>query len=165
MGQNELILVGMFVLPIVVLFFLRANATFVFLSLAAGYVLTQFLGSDIYSFADLFFGHAKVSSNMLELGLLLAPPILTTIFMVRTVKGSRAMLNVLPAAAVGCLVALASVPLLSPGLSHAVMNVVLWGQITKLQSFIVGASVLVVLFFLWMQRPKHGKEKKSSKRD
>ena len=165
MGQNELILLALFAAPVVVLLLLRANATFVFLSLTAGYVLTQFLGSDIYTFADLFVGHANVSSNMMKLGLLLAPPVLTSIFMIRTMKGSKAALNVLPAGAVGCLTVLTAVPLLSPGLSHAIMAVALWAQITKLQSFIVGASVLAVLFFLWLQRPKHVKEKKGSKRD
>jgi hypothetical protein len=164
MGQNELILIGIFLAPIALLLLLRANATFAFLSLCLGYVLTQFLGGDIRSFAELFIAHANVSSSTFLLGLLLAPAVLTTVFMTHTVKGVKATLNILPAAAVGCLTVLLVVPLMPPGMSHTIMALPLWRQVARSESLAIGAGAVVSMAFLWMQRPSRGKEKKSSKR-
>lgn len=163
MGQNELTLVALFVLPVVVLLLLRANATFVFLSLCVGYVLSAFLGNEVQTFADLFVGNTNVSSNVLKLGLLLAPAILTAVFMVHSVKGTKATFNILPAIAVGCVTVLFAVPLLTPGMSHAIMSLSLWQQVVRLQSLAIGVSAIVCLLLLWTQRHKSVKEKKGSK--
>jgi len=51
------------------------------------------------------------------------------------------------------------VPLLSPGLSHNIVDASLWSQITRAQDLIVSASALVCLLVLWLQRPKTGDKK------
>lgn len=158
----EVTLAGIVILPIALLLGLRVNATLVFLSLCLGDVLTQFVGSDANDFLGLLSssnGNSVVHPNdsTLRLILLLLPVVLTTIFMIRTIKGtSRLLLNVLPAAGVGLLGGLLVVPLLPPGLSYNIVSSSLWAQAQRAQDLIVGGSALVCLLVLWLQRPKTG---------
>ncbi len=161
----ELIL-GLIVLgPVALLLLLRVNATLVFLSLCLGDVLVQFTANDAGSFLTTFSGSHTVTSittsnSNIKILLLLFPVVLTTIFMIRTVQGtSRLLLNALPAAGVGLLGALLIVPLLPPGAAHNIIGSSLWDQVQKAQVLIVGASALVCLLVLWLQRPKAGKRR------
>lgn len=144
---------------------LRINAALVFLSLCLGAVLVQFVAGDTNSFLAMFSSShtaqsvAASGNSAVKLGLLLLPVILTAIFMIHTVKGSRLVLNILPAAGVGLLGGLLVVPLLSAGLSHNIVNSSLWGQAQRAQDLIVGLSAVVCLFVLWLQRPKTGEDK------
>jgi hypothetical protein len=152
------------ILPLLLLMALRINATLVFLSLCLGDVLVQFVASDANSFFALFQTHASkvghADNNTIKVILLLFPVVLTTIFMVRTVRGSaRLALNLLPAAGVGLLGALLVVPLLPAGLSHNIVHASLWDQVQKAQNLIVGSSALICLLVLWLQRPKTGEGK------
>jgi hypothetical protein len=161
----EVVLGAIVLVPIVILMLLRINAALVFLSLCLGNVLVQFIAPDANSFLTLFSAHvvpkgADTGNNMIKLALLLFPVVLTAIFMIRTVRGRmRLFLNVLPAAGVGTLGALLVVPLLPAGLSHNLVHSSIWTHATRAQDLIVGASALVCLFVLWLQRPKTGSEK------
>ncbi len=150
--------------PILTLMVLRINAALVFLSLCLGDVLVQFVAKDTTEFltlhADKVTQAVNTGNNNVKLILLLLPVILTAVFMIRTINGSsRLALNLLPAAGVGLLGALLVVPLLPPGLAHNVVGSPLWTQVTRVQDLIVGASALVCLFALWLQRPKAGHSK------
>ena len=143
---------------------LRVNATLVFLSLCLGDVLVQFVAADAGSFMSLLHStHATqvtdtvaTSSNVVKLVLLLLPVLLTTLFMIKTVKGGKLLLNIFPAAGSGLLGGLLVVPLLSPGLSHNIIASSLWIQVSRAQNLIVGSSALICLLVLWAQRPKTG---------
>jgi len=139
---------------------LRINAALVFLSLCLGDVLVQFVSGDTNSFLGTFTGH-NASTQLIKLGLLLLPVILTALFMVRTIKGSRIILNILPATGVGLLGALLAVPLLPRATAVTIMNSGLWQTVQRGQDLIVGSSALVCLFVLWLLRPKSGWGKRS----
>ena len=150
-------------IPVVLLMILRVNAALVFLSLCLGDVLVQFVAPDTQSFANLFSANnlslEHPANNTIKLGLLLLPVILTTIFMIRTVRGkTKLLLNALPAAGVGLLGALLVVPLLSYSLQSNIIDSSLWHQVLKAQVLIVGGSAVVCLMVLWLQRPKAGGE-------
>jgi hypothetical protein len=159
----DLVLGAIVLAPVVVLILLRANAALVFLSLCLGNVLVQFVANDASDFLTTFPGSHTVTSvttsnSNVKLGLLLLPVVLTTIFMIRTVHGtSRLVMNILPAAGVGLLGALLVVPLLPPGAAHNIVGSSVWTEVQKAQALIVGASALVCLLVLWMQRPKTGR--------
>ncbi len=168
-----IILASIVLVPVVLLMVLRVNAALVFLSLCLGDVLVQFVADDANSLLSLLgssraaavtaTGAVAPSNNIAALILLLLPVLLTTIFMIHTVKGARLVLNVLPAAGVGLLGGLLVVPLLSAGLSANIVVSPLWVQATRAQTLIVGASALICLFVLWMQRPKTGGDGKHGK--
>lgn len=166
----DIILAALVLIPIVVLMFLRINASLVFLSLCLGDVLVQFVAPDANSFFDLFSAHVPkgvdTGDNLIKLALLLLPVILTAIFMIRTVHGHpRLLLNILPSAGVGLLGGLLVVPLLPISLSVNIVNSPLWHQAQRAQDLIVGGSALICLMVLWLNRPssgKHGRGKHKS---
>lgn len=161
----EIILGAIVVVPVVLLLVLRVNATLVFLSLCLGSVLVQFVGSDpesVTSWISVTQGASEINIDdaTLKLILLLAPVILTTIFMIKTIKdNSRMILNILPSIGVGMLGALLVVPLLPFDISQEIVDSSLWGEVLKVQNVIVGATALVCLLVLWLQRPKTGGDK------
>jgi hypothetical protein len=161
----DAILIALVAAPAVVLFLLRINAALVFLSLCLGDVLVRFVGSDAVSVVAGAGTSAHTSSSTIRLILLLAPAVLTMLFMIKTVRSSMRLVNILPAVGTGFLLALLAVPQLSPSLSHQITGSNLWGQFQSMQAAIVAAGTLICLLFLWMQRPKnhddkHGKHSK-----
>ncbi len=164
----EITLGAIVVIPVILLILLRINATLVFLSLCLGDVLVQFVASDANSFLTLFAAHGvqtdKIQNNTISLVLLLLPVVLTTIFMIKTVRGKfKLILNILPAAGVGMLGALLVVPLLPGGLQANIVGSSLWTVVQNAQNIIVSSSAAVCLLVLWMQRPKAGGEGKHGK--
>jgi len=158
----EVTLAALVIVPMLVLLLLRVNATLVFLSLCLGDVLTQFVAADANELIGLLSAsnaqvHLSSTNNTLKIMLLLLPAVLTTVFMIRTVRGRfRLLLNALPAVGVGLLGALLIVPLLPPGLAYNIIASPLWGQVHRAQDLIVGSTALVCLLVLWLQRPKTG---------
>jgi hypothetical protein len=168
MNSAQIILGALVLVPVLLLMVLRINATLVFLSLCLGAVLVQFVAPETNTFINLFSSHTgkpiNANHTTIELALLLLPVVLTTFFMVRTVKGhGKLALNTLPAAGVGLLGSLLVVPLLPGGISHEIVHSSLWDQVQKAQTLIVGISALICLFVLWLQRPKTGEDGKHGK--
>ncbi len=154
----EVTLGAVVIIPAVLLMLLRINAALVFLSLCLGDVLVQFASPDAGSFVEVFSANANIPSEHLnvKLFLLLLPALLTAVFMIRTVHGNgRLLLNLLPAIGVGLLGGLLVSPLLPPGLSHNIIDSQLWSSVQDVKGLIVGASALVCLLVLWLQRPSH----------
>lgn len=149
------LLIGMLAVPIILMTLLRINAALVFLSVCLGSVLLRFVGPDATSLMDLFSAHSSsVSRSTVQLALLLIPVVLTMVFMIRSVKGKKTLVNLLLAAGTSFLLLLLVKPLLSPGVIGTINTSPLWGQLTRSQDLIVGSSALICLLFLWLQRPK-----------
>jgi hypothetical protein len=151
---NNIELIVALAVPLIVLTVLRINAAMVFLSLCLGYVLVQFVANDADSLISFVAPNAdSVSASTLRLGMLFTPVVLTCIFMVFSIHGRiRVALNALPAAGVSILGLLLAVPLLTPGLRHAIRTQALWQQISQAQAMAVGISAFISLIFLWAQR-------------
>lgn len=149
----EVLLIVIAVVPIAAILLLRVNASLVFLSTCLGLVLLEFVGGEASTFADMFL--PWLNGNNLKLALLLLPVVLTTVFMMKTVRGGGMLLNALPAVGTGLVLALLIVPLLPPELSNNVQSTLVWQQLDQVKELVVGASAMVCLFFLWTQRPKH----------
>lgn len=162
-------LAAIVIIPAVVLMLLRINAALVFLSLCLGNVLVQFVASDASTWLTTFSSShtttiVTTTNSNIKIVLLLLPAVLTAIFMIRTIQGnSRLALNLLPAVGVGLLGALLVVPLLTPQLSHNIIASSLWFQAQQAENLIIGASAVVCLVILWLQRPKAGGKHHKSK--
>lgn len=163
----NIMLLAILLVPVILLMVLRINAALIFLSLCLGDVLVQFVGNDAGAILSSSSAHTHglpSSQSFVNLGLLLLPVVLTALIMIHSVRGgARLTFNLLPAIGVGLLGTLLAVPLLSAGTTGAITHLPLWHQIVNLQTLILGASTLLTLLFLWMQRPhapkgdKHGK--------
>jgi hypothetical protein len=153
---HDALLIAMFAIPVLALTILRINAVMVFLSLCLGQVLVQFVASEANTMLTLFApGASKISTSMIQIIVLLLPAILTSVFMIFSLRGrGKLAFNILPAFGVGALVVLMVVPLLPSGAQHTIESGTLWMQFSKLQSLIVSVTAVVCLVFLWMQRRK-----------
>ena len=153
----DVVLILLIGVPVAILLLWRINAALVFLSACLGTVLLNFVGKDANDFASMFVPF--LNGNNLKLALLLLPVVLTSVFMIKTLKSSQILLNILPAVGTGLLLALLVVPLLPPDYSSQIRSSMAWHEVEQLQTLIVGTSALACLVFLWSQRPKavHGK--------
>ena len=153
---HDVLLLGLVAAPFLVLTVLRVNAAFVFLSLCLGDVLVRYVSNDVTSFVQIFAARiSPIGNSSMRLVLLFAPAALTTIFMLFSMRGrTRTMLNALPAAATSLFAALLAVPLLAPGLRHAVEGESMWRQLNRAESLVVLAGAVLSLLFLWSARKR-----------
>lgn len=150
--------------PVLLLTVLRVNAAIVFLSLCLGQVLVQFVGVEAANTVGIIASDGRTNPSMVSLSLLLMPAVFTTLIMMRTIKGKfKLAFNILPAISVGVLGFLLAEPLFASGMQAAIESTDAWYLITKLQTFVVGVSAILALFFLWLQRPKTHKDDKHHK--
>ena len=153
----DVVLILLLGVPVAILLLWRVNAALVFLSACLGTVLLNFVGKDANDFAGMFLPF--LSGNNLKLALLLLPVVLTTVFMIKTLKSSQILLNIVPAVGTGLLLTLLIVPLLPADYATQVQATMIWHHVEQVQTLVVGISALACLVFLWSQRPKmpHGK--------
>ncbi len=145
--------------PVFLLTILRVNAMMVFLSLCLGVVLVQFVGGEATSTVGILASDGRTNPSMVTLVLTFLPAVLTTVFMIRSVKGHlKQFLNFLIAIAVGFLVALLAEPLLATSLREAIATTPVWNYVQKLQVLVIALGAIFSLLYLWLQRPKHHAE-------
>ncbi len=157
----DIVVLLLVAVPALLFMVLRVNAALAFLSACLGAVLLHYVGNDAVDFANMFL--PWLNGNNLKLALILLPVVLTTIFMAKTIRGGRLILNLFPAIGTGLLLSLMIVPLLPADFSQQVQDSMSWAKIEQLQSLVVGVSALVCLFFLWTQRHKHAPHDKRPK--
>ncbi|HEY5805872.1 MAG TPA: hypothetical protein VIS56_00620 [Candidatus Saccharimonadales bacterium] len=152
--SHNIILIIALALPALLFVFLRANAAMVFLSVCLGAVLVDHVAPEANTMLGLFTPKPNALSQMtIELVLLLAPAIVTTIVTVLSVHGNlRVVLNIVPAAAASMLAVLLVVPLLPFSLMHSLESQTAWRLLWNSEALVIGAGALVSLFFLWTQR-------------
>lgn len=148
-----IIIAAIAIVPVVLLFIFRINAAVAYLSLCLGNILVTYLSDD--SKLKLSAASSKVTSGNLKLLLLLLPLAVTMVLLLRSVKKSYMLLNIIPALGASFLAVLLVVPLLSTHTATTVMQSALWHQIQRYQELLVAASGTICLLFLALQRPKH----------
>ena len=142
------------IIPAVGLYLLRVNAAAVFLSLCLGYVLVSFDSHNAHRLASALTHnnmpvHLQFSAVAVNLGLLLAPAVLTLLLQIKSVNGRRKFLNILPACAVGLFAALIIVPQLPGSVMVSVIRTNYWTQLIHYETDIVGIGAIVSLLFFW----------------
>ncbi len=158
-------LIAIFLIPIVLITFLRVNAVYVYLGLCMGYVLSLYDNGN--SVVTKLAGTRAIEklggSNDIRLILLILPAILILFFMMNSAHGGKYSINILPAIAVGILAVITVIPLLPVSASVSIMNSTLWTDVIKYQGALIAASAVVVLLLLIIQKSKLGKLSKGSK--
>jgi hypothetical protein len=160
----DLILILALALPVLIFVTLRVNAAMVFLSVCLGAILVEQVGTQAIEMTGLFTPKEySASQTTINLVMLLAPAVLTTIVTAFSVHGRiKVALNLVPATAASMLAVLLAVPMLSRGLAFNLMSQQTWHILYNAEALVVGAGALVSLFFLWTQRRsfrKHDKRK------
>jgi hypothetical protein len=162
-----IILIGIFLLPVILLTLLKVNGILVYLSLCLGAVLATYVGNN--SNVNHFISTTHVVSsqlnnnNNIKIALLLLPAVLTIIFFINTAKGSKISINLLTAIAVGILTVTLLVPLLPFNNSASIVTTPLWGDFSRYQAAIIGASSALIVVMMLLQRSKFGSGSKHHK--
>lgn len=160
----DLMLIAALAVPALIFVALRVNAAMVFLSVCLGAVLVEQVATQAIEMTGLFTPKQySASQTSINLAMLLAPAVLTTVVTAFSVHGRiKVALNLIPAAAASMLAVLLAVPLFSRGLAFNLMSQQTWHILSNAEALVVGAGALVSLFFLWTQRRsfrKHDKRK------
>jgi hypothetical protein len=150
-GMNPMVIIALIaVAPTVLIALARARAAFVFMALCVGSVLSAFVGDQALDMVQLFARNYSAATQAgVAIGLLIAPALLTILFLNRTVSGSKWLINIIPAFLTGVTTLFLTVPLLSDGTQNAIYGTDLWGQLTRYQPLLIGAAALTSLIQLW----------------
>jgi hypothetical protein len=160
----EALLVVLIFLPAALTFILKSDAALAFLSLCGGFAVITLSGSDI----EHLVGQTKITSltsNDVDLILLLAPTLLTLIFTFRAVSSQRLrFVQLLPALAAGVLLAVIAGPMMSSTVGSDITKMTIWRDLKDAQSYIVGAGLLLSLLLIWtggfLHAKSHGRKHK-----
>lgn len=136
--------------PTLLIVFARAKAALVFVSLCLGSVLSVFVGDTALDMVQTFVrGYSPTTQAIVQFGLLLLPMLLTILFLSRTVRGSKWIINIFPALLTGLMTLYLVVPLLPPGTMYGIYGTTIWEQLTQYQAILVGTAALATLAQLW----------------
>jgi hypothetical protein len=164
--MNPLILMAIIAgVPALLIVVTRTKAVFAFMALCVGVVLSTYVGDAAMDMVQTFIRNYNTTSQAaIQIGLLLAPMLLTILFLSRTLSKSKLVINLFPAILTGVATLFLVVPLLSPGTRGAVYATSIWDQVSQYQAAFISAAALIGLAQLWASG--HGakvKDKKKSK--
>ena len=156
----EVLLAVLILLPAVLTYLLKSNAALAFLALCGGFAAITLSGSDIQH----LIGQTKITSltsNNVDLALLLIPLLFTLLFTFRSVTSkSRRYFSLLPALCAGGLLAVVAAPMFSSGLQTDITDSSFWHDLQNIQSYIVAAGLLTSLALIWSGNSKRSKKHK-----
>jgi hypothetical protein len=106
-----------------------------------------------------------LTSNDVDLILLLVPLLLTLLFTFRAITAQKLRFaQLVPALCAGGLLAIVAGPMLNDVVNSDIAQLTTWKDLQKAESWIVGAGLLSSLFLLWtsgfMHAKSHGKKHK-----
>jgi hypothetical protein len=157
--MSEALLAVLVFLPAVLTYLLKSNAALSFLALCGGFSAITLSGSDIQH----LFGKTKITSltsNDIDLILLLAPLILTLLLTFRAVASSKLRIaHLLPALCAGALLAIVAGPMLSDITNSDISKLTVWKDLQNAESWIVGAGLLSSLLLIWSGGFIHAKSR------
>src|SRR5690606_31563223 len=100
----------------------QVKSSLVFLSLAAGSLLTDFVADGALEFMQYFIRDFSDSAlTIVQLVLLGLPALITMLLLRKSAGGTKFVTNIFPALLTGLMAVYLTVPLLTPGLRHNVI--------------------------------------------
>lgn len=148
--MSDALLATLILLPAVLTFILRSDAAAAFLALCGGFALLTLSGSDIQHLV----GQTRItslSSDDVDLALLLAPLVLTLLLTFKAVPTKRKLVAYLvPALCAGGLLAVVAAPMFSGALDVDITQSAFWKVLHNAESYIVGAGLLSSLLLIWV---------------
>src|SRR3990167_934744 len=147
--MTNLLLIILVALPIVITYFLKSNAALAYLALCVGFVLLSLSTNDIQKLLDNT-DLLSISTDSLGLFLLVAPPLLTLLLTQKSIHGqNKVLVELIPAACLGGLLALIATPLLSESVRSNLTGGSLWEELQKIQGWLIGLGALSSLVLVW----------------
>lgn len=155
--MTDALLATLILLPAVLTFFLKSNAAIGFLALCGGFAAITLSGSDIQHLV----GQTKITSltsNDVDLALLLVPLLLTLLLTFKSVSGKgQPLVQLLPALCAGGLLAVIAAPMLSSSLNIDITGSPFWKDLQNVESYIAAAGLLSSLLLVWAGSFSHAR--------
>jgi hypothetical protein len=145
--------------PVVLALVLRVHAVFLFVSMAAGYLLVQFVGDDAGLAADAFIRRAN-TPMVTQIALLVAPILFTLLLMRKSMPRSKMVLHVIPLIAIGMSLAVLLLPLVPSNVQKQVFDAPHGNVIRDAQDVVVAVAAVLTLLLTWTTG-RHKEDKKS----
>jgi hypothetical protein len=153
--MKPLVLMGaMAALPFLLALIFRVSSVFVLVSILSGDLLVKFLSDDA-TLALSAVTKTQYVSVIAQIFLLTLPLIMTLIILRKSLARSRVVLHILPLAANGLLFMVLLLPLLPAPTQGEILHNPITKQVQSFQDLIVGASVLLTLFVMWISYKPH----------
>ena len=151
----NIVIIGIFLAPILLLSILEVNSVVAYLSLCLGAVASLTLNQNVfiekYIHSSSYVSHLTFLNN-LKLILLLAPIVIIIILMIKTARGGLISINSIGSIATGILLTYLLIPILPHALTSGINSDSLWIKIHKQESNAIGISAVIVLVLLVLQR-------------
>ncbi len=158
--MTDVFLVILVLLPAILAFLLKSNASLGFLSLCGGFALITLSGSDI----EHLVGKTRITSltsNNVDLALLAVPLLFSLLLTYRSVTSKkRRYLQTIPALCAGGLLAIVAGPMFSDALQINLSDSPLWKDLQSAQAYIVGVGLFFSLILSWGKGFSHSKKHK-----
>ena len=136
-------------LPILLALLFRVNAIFLFLGVATGVLLAQYISDDTSLVIDSFFSRVNVDQYV-KLILLLLPVVLTLLFLRKTMNSSQLLLHLVPIILTSIALATLVVGYLPGGVQHN-LDANRYGHlILSAQNVAIAAASLLTLILAWL---------------
>lgn len=157
----DILLAVLILAPAALAYLLKSNAALGFLALSGGFTVITLSGSDI----EHLFGKTRITSltsNDVDLLLLIVPLLLTLLFTYRSVSSkNRRLFELIPALCAGGLLAMVAAPMLSDNIATNISNSQFWQNLQNIQSYVIGIGFLSSLLLIWSKGlGSHGKRHK-----
>ena len=157
------LLAVLILLPVVITFFLKSNAAVAFLALCGGFTAITLSGSDIQQLV----GQTKITSltsNNVDLALLVIPLLLTLIFTYKSSKSkNNRIFSLIPALCAGGLLAIIAAPMFSDAIQINITDQKIWMSLKDAQPYVVATGLISSLLLVWtggLGRGRHAKKHK-----
>ena len=149
-------------LPVLLAIVLRVSALFLYLSLAAGFLLLQFLGDDAGLAARVFVRGPNVPM-IAQFTLLFLPVVLTFLFMRRSMPASKLLFHIVPLIAISLAGVVITLPLLASPVQQQIFANQYGNVLKNSQDIAVGIASILTLLLMWAtyrhKESKKGKHK------
>ncbi|MBI3624084.1 hypothetical protein HY218_00460 [Candidatus Saccharibacteria bacterium] len=157
--QPLVILAIIAVLPLLLALLLRVSALFLFLGVAAGALLAQYIADDASLVLNSFFTHINVDQYV-KLGLLVLPVVLTLLFLRKTLSASQLVFQLVPLVVTSAAFATLVIGMLPGGVQYNIVSNPIGKIANSSQNVMVAASTLLTLLLAWFtqghrRRGKH----------
>lgn len=153
-------LIALIAFVTLVLTLLRTNSGVVFLAVCAGSVLLGAFGKDTDLLAHSFGSSVPVSTNMLQVALVLMPGIISAILLRKRVPKSKVFLALLPAFCTAVVGLTLVYPFLSGSFQSTLTASKGWTLIAQFYELVVVVGIVSSLTLIALTIPKHHNDKR-----
>lgn len=144
--------------PLLLTLLFRVNAVLLFVGVAAGALLAQYISDDASLVLNAFFSHAN-ADGYVKLGLLILPVVLTLLFLRKTLSATQLIFHLVPLIVTSAAFASLVVNILPGGVHHNIVTNPIGKIADSFQNILIASSAFLTLLLAWLTMGHKGRSK------